>query len=329
MTSNPQVLASTLAGKSILCTGGTGTFGHAFVTHALGAGASRVCVFSRSESKQAQMAAEFRDPRMRFFIGDVRDYQRVYDACKGVDYVIHAAALKRVDACDEQPGEAHRTNVDGTENVARACIETGVEKAVFLSTDKAAAPGTTYGASKLFAERLWLGMNTYAAGSVTRFSATRYGNVIGSTGSVVPKWRAQVAAGLPITVTDASCSRFWMRIEDAVELVVLALEQMRGGEVFVPKVGAATTVTLAEAIAPGATVTYTGLGDEKLHETLVSSEEARRTYDAGTHYVIEPYRRTWGDVAPPPYPTVADGFEYRSDTTSNQLPVEALRRMVG
>jgi UDP-N-acetylglucosamine 4,6-dehydratase/5-epimerase len=322
-----------LTGKSVLCTGATGSFGNAFVRRALEDGASRVCVFSRGEAKQAQMAAELRDPRMRFFIGDVRDAQRVYEACKGVDYVVHAAALKRVETCEADPNEAVATNIVGTQNVARACIERGVERAVLLSTDKAASPHTLYGFTKATAERVWVRSNVYAAGTPTRFSATRYGNVLGSTGSVVPVWRAQHAAGQAITVTEASMTRFWMRIADAVDLVTLALSEMRGGEVFVPKIGSSTVETLADAVVPGATVTTCGLRPgEKLHEMLISEDESRHTLDCGSHYVIRPEAPTWGGQTA----NVIDGssefdntpWTYRSDSNPKQLSADELRDMV-
>ena len=285
-------------------------------------------MFSRGEAKQAQMAAELSDPRMRFFIGDVRDERRVREALRGVDYVIHAAALKRVETCEADPYEAVATNVLGTINVARACIENGVKRAVLLSTDKAAAPNTHYGATKLCAERLWVRWNVYAAGLPTRFAATRYGNVLGSTGSVVPVWRAQAAAGQAITVTEAACSRFWMTIGDAVDLVCLALGSMQGGETFIPKIGSATVATLADAVAPGATTTDIGLRPgEKLHEMLVSLEESRHTVDCGSHYLILPESPTWTDTRP--HAGNVGPFEYRSDTNPEQLGADDLRRMIG
>ena len=321
--------AHLLASRSVLVTGGSGAFGSAFVRRALDEGASRVCVFSRSESRQAAMAAELNDPRLRFFIGDVRDAQRVSEACRGVEFVVHAAALKRVESCEADPNEAIATNVTGTQNVARACIERGVNRAVFLSTDKAAAPNTLYGATKLTAERLWVRSNVYAAGTPTRFAATRYGNVLGSTGSVVPLWKAQAAKGQPITVTEASMSRFWMRLDEAVDLVCLALRTMRGGEVYVPKIGSSTIETLADAVVPGATVTGVGLRPgEKMHEMLVSDEESRHTYDAGSYYVIAPESPTWGDAGPLPYPLVPRGFCYRSDTNPAQLDADQIGRMI-
>ena len=279
---------------------------------------------SRGEAKQAAMAAEVGDQRVRYVIGDVRDPLRVLDACRGVDIVVHAAALKRVETCEADPNEAVATNIEGTRNVARACIERGVGRAVFLSTDKAAAPNTLYGATKLAAERLWTRSNVYAAGTPTRLAATRYGNVLGSTGSVVPLWQGQAQRGEPITLTSAAMTRFWMPMTDAVDLVLLALGEMRGGEVFIPKAGAAPVLTLARAVAPGCEVQEVGVRPgEKLHETLVTEDEARNTTDHGTHYRIQP-DRTWEDDADRPDRGVPEGFTYRSDTNPWQLDALAL-----
>jgi UDP-N-acetylglucosamine 4,6-dehydratase len=320
----PALSRSVLAGRSVLVTGGSGAFGNAFVRHALEAGARRVVVLSRSEAKQAAMREAFHDdPRLRFLIGDVRDQDRVSDACRGVELVVHAAALKRVETCERDPREAVLTNVMGTLHVARACVERGVSKAVILSTDKAAAPATLYGMTKAAAERAWLASNVYAAGTKTRFSATRYGNVIGSTGSAVPTWRAQAQAGRPITITDPAMSRFYMPMSAAVELVVLALTTMRGGETLIPKIAAATVGDLAVATAPGATWRTIGVRtNEKMHETLLSADEAPYAYDAGTHYVIEPAERTWDTLPVLAYPKVPAGFEYRSDLATPLEPHE-------
>lgn len=316
--------------RHILVTGGTGSFGRAFVRHVLDHGhPTSIRVLSRSESKQADMRAEFGDnARLRFLVGDVRDRDRVLDACRGVDTVIHAAALKRVDTAENDPIEAVRTNIDGTVSVARACVERGVEKAVFLSTDKASEPNTLYGGTKFVAERLWLASNVYSAGTVTRFSATRYGNVLGSTGSVVPLWRKQ-ASGSEITVTDPAMGRFWMRMSDAVELVMLALTHMRGGEVFVPKIGAAPVGTLAQAVAPGCTFRVTGIrAGEKMQESLIGPDEARNAHDAGSCYIIEPATVTWATNRPGcPAPLVPPGFVYRSDT-ARSLSTEDLQEML-
>lgn len=321
-----------LQGASVLVTGGTGTFGHAFVARCLAAGARRIVVFSRDELKQAEMQRRFPDPRMRWMPGDVRDVARLEDAFRGVEIVVHAAAMKRIDSCEAAPYEAIQTNVLGTVNVARQAVRSGVKRAVLLSTDKVPAPTTLYGSSKLLAERAWVKWNIYAAGTATRFSATRYGNVMASRGSVIPLWRRQYEAGEPLTITDESCTRFWMRITEAVDLVELALLHMRGGEVFIPKIGASTLLDMARAIVevrgvylPGHVVTGLRAG-ERRHETLISSDEARDTFDHGTHFTIEP-DRTWEHLPGLDVPRVPLGFTYRSDT-ARQLTIPELRRML-
>jgi UDP-N-acetylglucosamine 4,6-dehydratase len=318
----PSPSRSVLAGKSVLCTGATGFFGHAFVRRALQDGAERIVAYSRSESKQAAMRAEIPDARIRWAVGDVRDYDRLYDACEGVDYVAHAAALKRIEVCAENTEEAHKTNVEGTAAVARACIARGVRRATLLSTDKAAAPSTIYGKSKAWAECIWTAANARAIGAGTRLASCRYGNVTSSTGSVIPLWRAQAVTG-EITMVDPSMSRFWMPVEDAVDIVLTAFATMRGGEVLIPKCSAATLGQLAVAVAPGCTWrTIRERTAEKLHETLISAEEAAYTYDAGSHLIIEPSVRPWGELAPLPYPKVPAGFEYRSDLARGLEPHE-------
>ena len=279
-----------LAGRSVLVTGGAGAFGQAFVRRCLDDGARRVVVFSRSESRQAEMQATFSDSRLRFFLGDVRDRDRLVQAMHTVDTVVHAAAQKRVETCQQDPGEAKRTNIDGTENVALAAITCDVERALFLSSDKSASASTTYGSSKLFGEGYWLAANNLAAGRVTKFAATRYGNVVASTGSVIPLWRSQAAAGGPLTITDRRCTRFLMTMDAAVSLVVTALGAMHGGEIFVPKLRGARMVDLAEAIAPGMPLADVGLrGIEKLHETLISADEFRVAKELENYYIIFPH----------------------------------------
>ena len=308
---------------NVLVTGGTGSFGQAFVRYILDhEHPTTVRVLSRSESKQAEMRAAFNDPRLRFLVGDVRDRDRLFYACRGVDTVVHAAALKRVDDCEDNPDEAVLTNVHGTRNLRDACIERGVSKAVFLSTDKAAEPNTLYGGTKFVAERLWLASNVYSAGTPTRFAATRYGNVIGSTGSVVPLWRKQAASG-ELTVTDPGMSRFLMPMSAAVSLVMLAITHMRGGEVFVPKIGAAPITTLARAVAPGCSFRITGIRPgEKMHECLIGQDEARNAHDAGSCYIIEPSTVTWATRTPCPAPLVPAGFTYRSDNARTLTQAE-------
>lgn len=322
---------SVVSGKSVLVTGGTGTFGKAFLRRCLDDGVRRIVILSRDELKQAEMRAAFPDPRVRYFIGDVRDQNRVLQALNGVEIVVHAAAMKRIETCEADPWEAVQTNVIGTHNVADAAIHAGVEKAVLLSTDKAPAAHTLYGVTKLAAERLWLASNVYAAGHRTTLSATRYGNVLGSRGSVLDLFRQQVERGVPATITHLGCTRFWMSIEQAVDLVLVALTNMQGGEVFVGKVPSAPVVTLAKACG-ASQFSVTGLRPgERLHETLISADEARTTVDAGTHYVIEPESRPWVSVETsraPVGPPVSAGFTYRSDSNPDQLDADGLRRLV-
>lgn len=301
---------------SWLITGGTGSFGHAFARYLLTQpDTERVAILSRDELKQATMRQAIDDPRMRYFIGTVDDEDRVALACEGVDHVVHAAAMKRIEVCEDNPMEAVHTNLTGTIAVAKACRRAGVAKAVFLSTDKAAAPFTHYGTTKLAAERVWCRMNVYAAGTGTRFAATRYGNVVGSRGSVVPIFREQARLGGPITIRDPRMTRFWMTIDQACELVALAFREMQGGEVFVPKLPCSSVLQLAEAIAPGVPTVVTGMAEgEKLHETLITEDEARLTYDHGDHYRIETTRTWEGSMhADVQARRVPEGFTYRSD----------------
>jgi len=319
---------SPVYGKSVLVTGGTGSFGNAFVRRALDEGARRVVVFSRDELKQAEMAKRITDSRVRWFLGDVRDQERLSWALRDVQIVVHAAAQKHVPSCEENPWEAVQTNVLGSNNVAQAAIRAGCERACFLSTDKAPAAHTLYGATKFCAERLWCQSNVYAGGK-TILAAVRYGNVLGSRGSVLDIWKGQAARGEPVMVTDSEATRFWMKIGDAVDLVMLALKNMRGGEVFVGRVASSPILNLAKAVAPFAAVKETGLRPaERMHETLISADEARTTYDCKTHYVIEPETRSWGELPPLKYPKVSPDFVYRSDTNPDQLSVEKVREMV-
>lgn len=311
--------------ESVLVTGGSGTFGQAFTKTALERDwVSKLVIFSRDELKQSEMQKQFPDSRMRFLIGDVRDPERLQLALRGIDTVIHAAALKQVPACEQHPWEAVQTNVVGTWNVAHAAITAGVSCGVFLSTDKAPDATTLYGATKFAAERLWLRSNVYAAGTNTKLVATRYGNVLGSRGSVVEVWRDQPT----ITVTDPSATRFWMTIQQAVDLVWWARQQLRRGEIAVPKIGASTLATLAEAVNPTATQTLGTLrGTEKRHETLLTSWEAPRSVERGDHYVIQPADRSWGESVPDRGGALPAGFAFTSDTAP-QLTADDLRGML-
>lgn len=318
-------------GASVLITGGTGAFGRAFTRHLLEHHQPRrVCIFSRDEAKQAAMRATFPEAGpVRYFLGDVRDPIRLIRAAYGQDIVIHAAAMKRVEACEAEPVEAINTNVLGTIHVANAAIANQVPRVVFLSTDKAANPITLYGATKFTAEQTMVEFNNAAAGSPTRFACTRYGNVQASTGSVVPLFRGQRERGEPFTLTAKGMTRFWMRMAEAVRLVEYAAEHMRGGEVFIPKLRAIAIHQLCDALDPAHPVAEIGLRSrEKLHEELITADEARDTYDAGEVYVVEPPHRSW-ETAPAPLglPRLPAGFTYRSDTVP-RIPTEELRQLL-
>ncbi|MGP8161775.1 MAG: UDP-N-acetylglucosamine 4,6-dehydratase (inverting) [Candidatus Dormibacteria bacterium] len=318
-----------LEGSTILITGGTGSFGQHFVRTALARwGPAAIRVYSRDELKQSEMAQSLHDDRLRFFLGDVRDLGRLRRAVAGADIVIHAAALKQVPACEYNPFEAVQTNILGTQNVADACIDAGVRKAISLSTDKAVSPVNLYGATKLCAEKLFIQANVYSGSRPTRFSCVRYGNVVGSRGSVVPLFRDQVGRG-ELTVTDQRMTRFWISLDQAVEFVAGCLDTMRGGEVFVPKIPSMKVVDLAAAIAPGLPVRFTGIRPgEKLHELLLTAEEARRTLDAGYAYVVQPEHSFWDVAAVADAAPVAEDFVYSSDRNASWLDVPALRKML-
>lgn len=319
-----------LDGKSLLIVGGSGSFGTAFLERALTTDARKIGIVSRSEHRQTEMRARYTDPRIRWLLCDIRDSGALPLAMHGMEFVAHAAAMKEVPACESHPYEATETNVRGTYNVMRAALDAGVSRAVLLSTDKVAHPATLYGATKMCAERLWLASNVYAGGRKSSFACTRYGNVLGSAASVVPLWREQVRTTGSITVTDPNSSRFWMPMAAAVDLVLLAFSNMRGGDVFVPKVGSATVGTLADAIAPNVPAVITGLrAGEKLHEVLIGEDEAATARDCGDHYVIEPAARSWDDhkwsvrgTAVPPR------FRYGSDTNLQRLSVSQLRALI-
>lgn len=308
----------------ILLTGGTGSFGQAFVAKRL-ARDSRctIRIFSRDELKQYEMARTFgNDPRLRFFIGDVRDAQRLQRAMYGVDLVIHAAALKHVPICEFNPAEAVKTNIEGAQNVVDCAIDAGVARCVALSTDKAANPVNLYGATKLCAEKLFVHGNVYSGPRRSRFACVRYGNVMGSRGSVIPLFRKQAETGV-VTVTDRRMTRFWLSLGQAVDFVELALREMRGGEIFVPKIPSMRVVDLAHAIAPNAETQEMGIRPgEKLHELLLTSEEAADTREFDDHYVI---KRNWrGDDGKP----LSDRFVYASNTNHEWLDVDELRARV-
>jgi UDP-N-acetylglucosamine 4,6-dehydratase/5-epimerase len=321
-------LLSVLDGKSILITGGTGSFGKAFVKAALQSKVKKVVVFSRDEQKHYQMSREFDDKRLRYFVGDIRDRDRLMTAFRDIDIVIHAAAMKHVPICEYNPLEAVQTNVMGARYIAEAAIERGVKQVLALSTDKAVSPANLYGATKFCMEKLLLASNVYAGGGDTRFACVRYGNVMGSAGSVIPLFRAQKAAG-KVTITDPRMTRFWIEMDEAIVLVLRGLALMHGGEIFIPKLPTSDIETLAEAVAPGIPRKTVGIRPgEKLHETLISPEEIRRTHDCGELLVIWPEFQFHTTLNVRPGVPVPDDFEYSSDRAEPRLDLEATRAMV-
>ena len=310
----------------MLITGGTGSLGRMLVKRLLGTDAQRVIVYSRDELKQYEMSQIFKDERIRYFIGDVRDRDRLRMAFDGVDTVIHAAALKQVPACEYNPFEAVKTNILGAQNVIEAALEKGVRKVMGVSTDKACAPTNAYGKSKAMAEALFVAGNSYAGSKATRFSVVRYGNVVGSRGSVIPFFKGLAHTG-KIPITDKRMSRFWITLGDAVKFVLECVERMDGGEIFVPKLPSMLVVDLAEAICPGCEQQIVGIRPgEKIHEVLLTADEARRTIDHDC-YIIQPEFPWWGD---PKRLTklLPEGFEYCSGTNDRWLSVSDLEGMV-
>ena len=308
-----------LHGSNILITGGTGSFGKAFIRYALdNLDPQRLVIFSRDELKQYELRQLFQDdPRLRWFIGDIRDQLRLLRAMHGVDYVIHAAALKQVDTAEYNPFEFVKTNVIGSQNVIEAAIDTGVKKVVALSTDKASSPINLYGATKLTADKLFIGGNHYAAAYDTRFAVVRYGNVGGSRGSVIPFFRRLAEAGEPLPITDLRCTRFFITLPQAVQFVADSFDQMGGGELYVPRIPSMKIVDLARAIAPDGELRDVGLRPgEKLHEEMISPEEGRRALAHGDRFVVQPDLASWGYRAPEGGEPVPEGFVYRSDTNT-------------
>ena len=318
-----------LDGKSILITGGTGSFGKAFVERALQTRARTIAVFSRDEQKHYTMERSINDRRMRYFVGDIRDRDRLMTALRDVDIVVHAAAMKHVPICEYNPIEAVQTNVNGARNLIEAAMACGVQRVLGLSTDKAVSPANLYGATKLCMEKLLIAANAYAGDRTTRFSLVRYGNVMGSAGSVIPLFRSQRARG-EITITDPRMTRFWIEMPEAVDLVLRGLHLMNGGEIFVPKLPTTDIETIAEAVAPGVPRTCVGIRPgEKLHEVLISSEEARRTSDLGDVMVVWPeftFHQTLSGIRPGT--PVPDDFIYSSDKALPRLGLAETRAKV-
>ncbi len=319
-----------ISGKVILVTGGTGSFGQKFTEIALKEYNPRsIRIFSRGEYLQDLMRQRFNEPeKLSFLIGDVRDRDRLYRAMNGVNIVVHAAALKQVPACEYNPIEAIKTNIEGAINVIDAAIDNGVEKAIAISTDKAVHPANLYGSTKLVMERLFIQANVYAQVRPSAFSCVRYGNVVGSRGSVVPLFLKQRETGR-ITITDERMTRFWITLEQGVRFVIQCIERMQGGEVFIPKIPSMRITDLAEALAPGCTRDVIGIRPgEKIHEILLTEEESAHTLEFDDYFVIEPESLArkpvfeGGRRLPP-------GFRYTSDSNTRWLTMEELKRMIG
>jgi len=322
---------SVLEGSSILVTGGTGSFGRAFIAEVLANhNPQRVAVFSRDELKQYEMKQHYLDDdRVRFFLGDIRDRDRLRMAMNGVDYVVHAAALKQVDTAEYNPMEFVKTNILGSENVLTTAIEDGVKKVVALSTDKASSPVNLYGATKLTADKLFISGNHYSYARGTKFAVVRYGNVMASRGSVIPYWRELAAQGKPLPITDTRMTRFWITLPQAVDFVIDSFTLMDGGELYVPRIPSMKLTDLAEAIAPGTPLEEIGIRPgEKLHEEMISIDDGRRTFRLEERYVIAPALAEWTFREPPGGELVSDGFAYASNTNDLWLEIPQLRSML-
>ncbi len=318
--------------KSILITGGTGSFGNTFVPMTLARyNPKRLIIYSRDEMKQWDMAKKFQgDPRVRFFIGDVRDRERLYRALDGVDYVVHAAATKIVPTAEYNPFECVKTNINGAMNLIDACIDKGIKRVVALSTDKASSPVNLYGATKLASDKLFVAGNSYAGGHDTRFAVVRYGNVMGSRGSVIPFFLSIRDKGV-LPVTDERMTRFMISLEQGVELVWHAFDDMVGGEIYVKKIPSMKVTELAKAVAPEAKVEFVGIRPgEKLHEQMISPEDSFYTYEYPEHYKILPAIHNWDTTTEriKDGTKVPEGFEYSSDNNPEWMSVAELQAWI-
>jgi UDP-N-acetylglucosamine 4,6-dehydratase (inverting) len=317
-----------------LITGGTGSFGRCFTEYVLkNYNPKKIIIYSRDEFKQWIMANDFEKykDKLRFFIGDVRDYERMKRAFEGVDYVIHAAAMKQVPACEYNPNEAIKTNVVGAQNVIDAALNTGIKKVVALSTDKAVNPVNLYGGTKLVSDKLFIAANAYCGNKDLNFSIVRYGNVAGSRGSVIPFFRQLIEEGkTELPITDYRMTRFWISLTEGVKLVIKALEEAKGGETFISKIPSFKITDLAEAMAPGIKTVETGIRPgEKLHEVMVTAEDSMTTYEYDKHFII--YPQMFWQNAKRPNPTgkkVEDGFYYSSGNNTEWLSVEQIRELL-
>ena len=323
-----------LKDKTILITGGTGSFGKCFTRYVLTHyEPKKVIIYSRDEFKQWMMAEEFKEfaEKLRFFIGDVRDGERLRRACEGVDYIIHAAALKQVPACEYNPNEAIKTNIHGAMNVIDAALDSGVHKVVALSTDKAVNPVNLYGGTQLVSDKLFVAANAYAGVKDINFSIVRYGNVAGSRGSVIPLFHKLIKEGAKeLPITDVRMTRFWISLTQGVELVIKALAEATGGETFISRIPSFKITDLAEAMLPGCSIRETGIRPgEKLHEIMVTTEDSFTTYEYDRHFIVYP-QMTWNNRQQPDLSgrKVEEVFSYSSGTNTEWLSVEDIRELL-
>ncbi|MBS4537822.1 UDP-N-acetylglucosamine 4,6-dehydratase (inverting) [Clostridium sp. D2Q-11] len=321
-----------LNNKTILVTGGTGSFGKKFIEMILEKyDPKKIIIYSRDEYKQGLVRQQFKDKldKLRFFIGDVRDKDRLYRAFDGVDYVIHAAAMKQVPACEYNPFEAIKTNIHGAQNIIDAAIDRGVKKVVALSTDKAVNPINLYGGTKLVSDKLFISANAYSGDKPTVFSVVRYGNVAGSRGSVIPFFKDLIEQGVnELPVTDYRMTRFWITLDEGVELVFKALEESKGGETYISKIPSFKITDLAKAMLPEGSMKEVGIREgEKLHEVMITRDDSRNTYEYEKHYIIYPHFEWWNFKKhfTPGGRLIEEGFEYNSGNNKEWLSIEDLR----
>lgn len=315
--------------KTVLITGGCGSFGNKFTEIILKKhNPKSVRIYDNRELAEVEMERRFKDPRLRFFLGDVRDNNRLFRAMNGVDIVIHAAALKHVPVCEYNPIEAVRTNIDGSINVIDSAINNSVERVVAISTDKAVHPVNLYGATKMVAEKLFIQANSYSSGKQTKFSCVRYGNVVASRGSVIPLFIEQKNSGT-LTITDERMTRFWISLDEGVRFVIDSIEVAKGGEIFIPKIPSMRIKDLVNVIAPKAKIKIVGIRPgEKLHETLLTQEESRHTKEFDKYYIIEPRFPFWQRDNFSEGKKIAEGFKYSSDQNTQWINEETLRQIL-
>ena len=321
---------SHLDGASVLITGGTGSLGKSLITYLLNeTKVRRIAIFSRDELKQQRLRNDFKDDaRLRWFIGDIRDLERLKRAFHDVDFVIHAAALKQVDTGEYNPMEFIKTNVLGSQNVIDAAIESGVKRVVALSTDKASSPINLYGATKLTADKLFVAANNYSYSYGTTFSVVRYGNVMGSRGSVIPFFQELAKQEKTLPITDLRMTRFWISINEAVKFVVESLQMMTGGELYVPKIPSMKIVDLARAVSPSSKIYEIGMRPgEKLHEEMISADDSRRTIILKNRFVVTPVVAEWGYMEPEGL-RMSEGLAYRSDTNESWMTEDQIKAFI-